>query len=58
MWVVSAGGCPDGAGDGRDSSHQVTEEFGGIIGVEDVGGAASEVELVEKTRYVGGLRVG
>jgi hypothetical protein len=41
-------------GDFRDASHQVAEEFGGVIGVDDVGGTASEVELIEKTRYKGG----
>ena len=54
LWAVSAGCRPDGTGDFRDASHQVTEEFGGIIRVDDVGGAASEEELIEKTRYEGG----
>ena len=51
---MSEGGGPRSAGDLGDACHQFAEEFGGVVGVDDVGGAASEVEFIQKARYQGG----
>ncbi len=54
LWVVSEGGSPSSAGDLGDACHQFTEEFGGVVGVDDVRSAATEMELIEEVRYQGG----
>ncbi len=48
--VTTKRGCPGGAESHVDRGHQMGEEFGGGITVEDVGGAATKVKLVEEGR--------
>ena len=35
------------ASGGRDKRHEFAEEFGGVIRMDDVGGDAAEIQLVE-----------
>ena len=44
--VMTKRGCPGGAESRVDRGHQMGEEFGGSITVEDVGGAATKVQFV------------
>jgi hypothetical protein len=42
------------ASDGGNGGHQFTKEFGSVIQVQNVRGAAAKVEFVEEARYQGG----
>ncbi len=42
------------AGDGCDGGQEFAEEFWSIVRVNNVRGAAAEVEFVEQFRYEGG----
>ena len=53
LGVVSEGGSPSSAGDRGDFCHEFAEEFGGVVRVDDVRSAATEVELIEEARYQG-----
>ncbi len=47
------------AGDSGNGSHELTQEFRRIIGMEDVGATAAKMEFVHQARYEGGsLTVG
>ena len=54
LWVVSTGGGAMRASDGGNSGHEFTQEFWGVVGVQNIGGTTSKVEFVEKARYQGG----
>ncbi len=42
------------AGGGGNESHQVAEELRSVVRMDDVGGAAAKIQLVEQSRYEGG----
>ena len=56
---MAIGGGASGARDVGDRKQKVADEFRGLVGMEDIGRAAAEVQRVHQSRYQGGgLAVG